>query len=201
MKRRTLLIAGALLQGSAFSQPGSQGGVNLADNPYSSLINSARQVIVYVPRLSDGNLVNALKVGMNLGVPIRVLTTNEGMMQANGLILRLVVLGLPVHPVKGGGERRMFMEVEGEGGWSVYNIASGRPVKGRMYDYNAFNEWYGKNISKLPAYLPEGVVTAWTRAHLGYKLTNGSIQYAQPKDPTPPNFTTPPQSTPPRSRP
>ena len=151
------------------------------DNPYVPLIREAQQLIVHVPQISDPNLVNALKVAGNLSVPMRIITTDDGLMQQNGFALTLIVLGLPVYQVPGGGDRRMFMEVEGPSGWNVYDLSEGRPVRRNMLDYGQFNSWYGKNAQRLPRYVPEAAVATWTNAYLGYKLTAGGIRFDQSK--------------------
>ena len=174
---RSLLALSALLMGGVSAQAAAP----QQDNPFTSVVRTARQVIVYAPRLSDPRLVNALKVGANLGVPMRVLTTDDGLMQENGLILRLVVLGVPVYRVAQGGDRRMFLEVESAQGWNVYDFSAGDPDKARMFDFNAFNRWYGANARTLPQFNPERSVGLWAKAHLGYNLTYTSVKMLPPK--------------------
>lgn len=160
-----------------FASTSAQSAAGSSENQYVPLIREAKQVIVHAPTLSDGNLVNALKVANNLGVPMRIITTDDGLMQANGFVMTLIVLNLPVYQIPGGGERRVFMEVEGSGGWSAYDLSEGRPVRRNLLDFASFNDWYGKNARRLPRYIPESAVAAWAKAFLGYQLTTGGIRF------------------------
>lgn len=175
------------LSGSGFAQQGVP-----QDSPYSDIVREAKQVIVYSPTLSDGNLVNALKMGNNLSVPLRVITTRNGLMQRNGFILTLIVLDIPTYEVPASGDKRYFMEVESVQGWKVYDISQGRPIEKRMIDYLAFNEWLGKNATKLRAYNPELATALWAKAFLGYDLNVSIDVRVKEKEVRPPTFLNPP---------
>lgn len=181
---RRLLLIGALLTGSALSQT-AQTPTLRSDNPYTALVRQAKQVVVHIPTLADGNLVNALKVARNLNVPMRVITTDNGLMQENGLVLTLIVLEVPVYQVPSGGERRVFMEVESAAGWAAYDLSQGRPIQRSVTSYAAFNRWYGVNADKLPRYVPQAAVAAWTKAYLGYTLKAGGITFDTTSPPEP----------------
>lgn len=149
---------------------------------YEQIIRSAKQVIVHTPTLSDGHLVNALKMAKNLGIPMRVITTDNGVMQRNGLILTLVILELPVFRISEGGDKRHFFEVETKTGWQAFDISQGRPIAQPMINYIEFNSWYSKNARRLSKYVPELTVAVWAKAHLGHQLTFTSIMTAPPED-------------------
>lgn len=182
-----LLLGGASAQ-TAPSTPPTQ------DSPYSQIVREAQQVIVYAPRLFDGHLVNSLKMANNLGIPVRVITTRNGLMQQSGHVLTLVVVDIPVYEVPDSGERRTFMEVQNKNGWKVYDISQGRPVEKRMVDYMGFNDWFAKTAPRLKAYVPELALTVWVKAFLGKDLNITTTYKVEDKDPTPPAFL----NTPPR---
>lgn len=159
------------------------GGFASAEVPrYEQIIRTAKQVVVHAPTLNDGHLVNALKMAKNLDIPIRVITTDDGVMQRNGLILTLIILEVPVFQVPVGGDKRYFFEVETKTGWQAFDISQGRPVAKPMIHYIEFNSWYSKNARRLLKYVPELATAVWVKAHLGYQLTFTSIIAAPPED-------------------
>jgi len=182
------LCLGAAAQGQSSQATSATGGVNMRDNPYTTIVRQAKQVVLYLPKLTDGNLVNALKVASNLQVPVRVITTDDGVLMQNGLLLQLILLDLPVYRVSAGGEARQFMEVESDQGWAAYDLTSGQPVRGRMYDYNTFNLWYAANIRTLGTYNPDVTLAVWAKAFLGYTLTFTSIKMQRPASDGAPTF-------------
>lgn len=147
-----------------------------AEKTLDEVIRSAQQVVIHLPTLNNGQITNSLKMGHNLNIPIRVLTTDDGVMQRNGLLLTLIILDISVFQIPSGGDKRLFLEIETKAGWQAFDLSHGRLIARPMMNYADFNIWYSKNMKRLPKYVPELTTAHWAKAHLGHTLTFTHIQ-------------------------
>lgn len=166
MRRRlTAALLVALASAPALAQAQAS-----AANPYSAVLLGAQQVILHAPELYSPDLVNALRQSRNVNVPVTVVTTMNGALQENGLILRLAVLRADVFVVPAGGDRRVFMQVRHGNDWRVYDVSGAAPIPGRSFDYREFNTWYGQARPRLQPLNPAALLAAWARMHLGVQM-------------------------------
>lgn len=146
-------------------------GAQAQGNPYGRLVLGASEVIVHAPELWQPQAYNALRVAVNSGVRVTLLTTVPGAMSENGLIMRLIILRVPTLLMPPGGDQRQFMQVRHGNTWRVYDIAGENPREGRMYDHRDFNAWYASHHARLPTVVRENAFAAWTRANMGVTLS------------------------------
>lgn len=176
-----LLIPGAA---NAQATPQTTPAQLRALDAYSQALSGAKQVIVYAPRLSDAPFVDSLKVMVNLGVPVTVLTSKEGLLMSNGYLMSLSILPLAPGAEKLGGPRlnpmmlevygdvfpHTVLEVETRTGWRAYFIETGMPRQVKIAEVKAFNQWYARWSKTLPVFNPLNVFKLWAQANLGEKL-------------------------------
>lgn len=153
-----------------------------AEAAYGDAMNGAKQVLVYAPLLTDGSFVNALKVQINLDVPVTIVTTRRGLLQRNGLLLTLTLQALAndrsaryqgnpvVKETGGGGDPHLILQVQTAQGWRAYYFESGLPVPLPFSKVQSFNTWYAKYAGQLQLVSPVVIFKTWAKANLGEQL-------------------------------
>lgn len=175
-----------VLAGPAAGQQASSGAErqawNRAEAAYREAMQGAVQVIAYLPVLTDGSLVNALKAGVNMGVPITIVSSERGMLDRNGYLLTLAVqpmarkltpgerLNPTIQLAYGQIDPHLVLEVQTAAGWRAYHVESGMPVQVPIAQVNTFNVWFAKWARQLPVVDPVNLMREWARVNLGRTL-------------------------------
>lgn len=162
-----LLVA---FSGTALAQS-QQAAWAKAEQEYGLTLEGAKQVIVYAPLLSDGSFVNAMKAPLNLGIPVNLVTSQEGIGQSNGHLFSLVLLGAKTYLAPRGKSARIHYQVlQRNGSWKVYDFTSGLPKPISYGEVQTFNTWYAKTVPTLRPVDPVAATIFWTKKHTGYQL-------------------------------
>jgi len=170
-----LTVVGSLWSWAPASAQGDSAAMQsrwaAAEQAYAVTFDKARQIIVVAPQLNDGSFVNAMKRPLNFGIPVTLVTTEQGLLARNGHLFSLVLIGARTLLRPQGTDSGQFIQVEeASGRWSVYEFSGGRPVRVPFARVQAFNRWYAANASKAGVVDPVQLTAAWAKGNLGVTL-------------------------------